>query len=281
MNDISVLCFLSVSETHSFSNTARDLQITQQAVSRHIQKLEEELGFSLLIRDHNMVTPSVAGSQFLQFIKKSTLERHAIENRLLAGRDTIHIGISELIGNIPPVRQSAAVYQKSHPEHTLIFYEINAVSADSMIRNGSLDSYIAPSYELELIHESGQYIKLTEDTLCIIQSSSTEAKHFHLTTSIGEQDDSIIIAREARLHHELGLNPHPIKIYPNYASVLLNVSIGNGVCFGWKNARMIDNPFLTICPTGKNTDIMMGIYSEERAPAIKHFADLIGDFCNE
>lgn len=51
MNELSVLCFLSVTDTHSFSNTARELKITQQAVSRHIQTLEEELGFPLLIRD--------------------------------------------------------------------------------------------------------------------------------------------------------------------------------------------------------------------------------------
>ena len=46
-NDVDV--FLSVSETQSFSISARQLGLTQSAVTKKIQRLENDLGVDLFI----------------------------------------------------------------------------------------------------------------------------------------------------------------------------------------------------------------------------------------
>ena len=47
--------FLQVAETLSFAKAARNLYISQSAVTQHIQSMEEEIGFPLLERDRNHV----------------------------------------------------------------------------------------------------------------------------------------------------------------------------------------------------------------------------------
>ena len=58
--------FLSVAANKSISKTAKQLHITQPTLSRQIQELEEELGVSLLIRDHHRIRLSPKGEVFAQ-----------------------------------------------------------------------------------------------------------------------------------------------------------------------------------------------------------------------
>ena len=48
ISEQKIRLFLSLSETLNFTETANQLFITQQAVSKHIAQLEADLGFQLL-----------------------------------------------------------------------------------------------------------------------------------------------------------------------------------------------------------------------------------------
>lgn len=56
--------FLEVAETRSFTRAAENLQLSQPALSRSIQKLEESLGVPLLVRKSRHVELSDAGQLF-------------------------------------------------------------------------------------------------------------------------------------------------------------------------------------------------------------------------
>ena len=58
--------FATVAAHGSFSRAARDLHLTQPAVSRQVQNLEEELGPALLRRTSNTVSLTAAGELFYQ-----------------------------------------------------------------------------------------------------------------------------------------------------------------------------------------------------------------------
>ena len=74
MNRLDVFCFISVARTLSFSTTARELMISQQAVSRHIRNLEEEIGYPLFLRNYQTVELTKAGEKLLDyFAKRDTL----------------------------------------------------------------------------------------------------------------------------------------------------------------------------------------------------------------
>lgn len=64
--DILTETFISISRTFSFSKTAEELGISQQAVSKNIARLESNLGFSLLNRNSHRVSLTPWGKQYLE-----------------------------------------------------------------------------------------------------------------------------------------------------------------------------------------------------------------------
>lgn len=65
MNTVQLECFLAVAEYLNFSKAAETVKITQPAVSRQIQTLEDELGVKLFVRTSKHVRLTRAGMQFL------------------------------------------------------------------------------------------------------------------------------------------------------------------------------------------------------------------------
>lgn len=277
MNELSVLCFLSVTDTHSFSNTARELKITQQAVSRHIQNLEEELGFPLLIRDQNFVTPTAAGIYLLNFFHDSNMRLQEIADKTAPVMNTvIRIGISDWIGNAFWIRQAALDFRRKYPEQSLFFYELNAKEAQELIDHQLLDCYLTTNYELEHILVPFTRIAVAETDLCLAVSSERETKNFHLCTAAGETEDLSVQARDLKLYTELGLSPKPLKLYPNNASVHLNASIGNGSCFAPACGQIMKNPHLTFDPLSRKVDLVFGVFQKDSPEVFSILAEMMG-----
>lgn len=277
MNELSVLCFLSVTDTHSFSNTARELKITQQAVSRHIQTLEEELGFPLLIRDQNFVTPTAAGTYLLRFFQDSNQRLQEIADKTAPTLNTIiRIGISDWIGNAFWIRQAALDFRKKYPEQTLFFYELNADEARDLIDHQLLDCYLTTNYELEHILVPFTKITIAQTALCLGVSSERKTKNFHLCTAAGEAEELSIQARDLKLYTELGLVPKPLKLYPNNASVHLNASIGNGSCFALACSQIVKNPHLTFQPLSRKVDLVLGVFQKSTPELFSILAEMMG-----
>ena len=61
--------FIEVAETNSFAKAASNLNLSQPALSRRIQKLEYELGTSLFDRTTRSVQLSYSGRNFLERAK--------------------------------------------------------------------------------------------------------------------------------------------------------------------------------------------------------------------
>ena len=59
--------FMEVAEEKSFSKAARNLHISQSAISRMIKSLEDELGIILFIRNAKTVEITSPGSSFLNY----------------------------------------------------------------------------------------------------------------------------------------------------------------------------------------------------------------------
>ena len=70
INEAAIRCFLTLCETLSFTETAKRLFMTQQAVSKYIVKLEEDLGFKLFIRTHHYVMMTKAGENYYELFRR-------------------------------------------------------------------------------------------------------------------------------------------------------------------------------------------------------------------
>lgn len=67
----SLKLFLDLARNRSFIRTAEQNHLSASALSRHIQRMEEELGQPLFLRDNRQVLLTEAGERFLLFAEKS------------------------------------------------------------------------------------------------------------------------------------------------------------------------------------------------------------------
>ena len=70
INETNIACFLSVAETLSFTESARRLYLTQQAVSKNVMQLENDCGLELLRRGSRSVTLTPAGERYRDLLQQ-------------------------------------------------------------------------------------------------------------------------------------------------------------------------------------------------------------------
>lgn len=83
MNDQQLKTLLKAVECGSFSKAEEDLFISKQAIKKQIDALEEELGFSLLVRTRQGVSPTPAGDEFCQGARQILSEMESITQRCM------------------------------------------------------------------------------------------------------------------------------------------------------------------------------------------------------
>ncbi|MCL2401990.1 MAG: LysR family transcriptional regulator, partial [Oscillospiraceae bacterium] len=111
MSIFQLLCFVTLSNTATFSEAAEKLYISQSSFSYNIQTIEKELGVSLVIREKGILALTEAGRAFLSYAKKIVEEyehlnellrdcKHSAENRVLFYTDPLNsYSYNELIAN--------------------------------------------------------------------------------------------------------------------------------------------------------------------------------------
>ena len=84
--------FVAVAEDLHFGRAAQRLYIAQPVLSRHIRKLELELGTDLLVRDSRHVELTAAGAQLLEEARELLSAAEAARRRLHAGAQVLTVG---------------------------------------------------------------------------------------------------------------------------------------------------------------------------------------------
>ncbi|MCD8212347.1 MAG: LysR family transcriptional regulator [Oscillospiraceae bacterium] len=91
LTETSIRCFLSLANTLNFTSTAKELYMSQQAVSQHISRLEEDLGFPLFIRTRRSVALTNGGKTMQEFWSKEMRE-YSLLKQLCQSRYASHCG---------------------------------------------------------------------------------------------------------------------------------------------------------------------------------------------
>jgi LysR family glycine cleavage system transcriptional activator len=73
---LSLRAFESTARHLSFTKAARELHVTQSAISRHVRSLEDELGRPLFVRMHRAVVLTDAGRKFAEDLGAGFLQIH-------------------------------------------------------------------------------------------------------------------------------------------------------------------------------------------------------------
>ncbi|BAL84501.1 putative LysR family transcriptional regulator [Selenomonas ruminantium subsp. lactilytica TAM6421] len=97
--------FMAVAESHHFTKAAKQLFVSQSALSQQINKLEEDLGVKLLDRISHPITLTPAGEEFYRCAQKIIADINHLELQMQHyARDnqgTLHIGVITGLGKLP------------------------------------------------------------------------------------------------------------------------------------------------------------------------------------
>ena len=133
--------FCATCRHHSITQAARELYVTQPAISSAIRELEKEFSINLFVRSKNHVTLTKEGELFyqkaqdmLRYIKESSSELYDL------GRQTppVRIGIPPLLSTVyfPDIYVE---FSKIHPEIHLELFEYGSIRAASLVNEEALD----------------------------------------------------------------------------------------------------------------------------------------------
>lgn len=144
--------FMAIANSRSLRSAAVSLGLTQPAISRSLQELEEELGVPLFERHARGVVLTPAGEKFLirAQIATQSIRRGFEEARQFQGdlRGTVSVSLSSaaVLGLLP---HAYPQFRKAWPAISVRFVEGQFPLIEQRLRDGELDFYIGPRPEKE------------------------------------------------------------------------------------------------------------------------------------
>jgi len=172
MDTQSMTYFVRIAELKSISRAAASLFISQQALSKALARLEDELGTTLFIRSREGVTLTESGIQFLSFSLSSLRRYDTFRDQLgrLRHTEADAVRFSYACGLLVQLSPSFLTdFMSSHPDTE--FY----------LRSHNDDKY--------------NRVRLQDDYSVVLSSLELESDQYELVYSV-ESDLTILMARE-------------------------------------------------------------------------------------
>jgi DNA-binding transcriptional LysR family regulator len=140
--DFRLHVFYTVSQKLSFTKAANELFITQPAVTKHINQLEQQLGVGLFKRNGNSITLTPAGQILVRYAQQIRQTYAALENELAGlqttANGTIRIGASTTVAQyvLPKI---LALFKAAHPSVHFTFTTGNSELIEQQVIAEKLD----------------------------------------------------------------------------------------------------------------------------------------------
>jgi LysR family transcriptional regulator, regulator of abg operon len=145
--------FITVVDTGSIRGAARQLNMSQPALTRALQQLEDELGVLLMDRSGRGVTPTAAGSAFLSRarVAEAELRKAAEEAKKIVGDGTrlLALGVSP-VGASLLLPELAITLQRLHPMTRIRILETTPSALLSLVRDEVMDLAVTQRTRIHL-----------------------------------------------------------------------------------------------------------------------------------
>ncbi|MCS3604832.1 LysR family positive regulator for ilvC [Buttiauxella sp. BIGb0471] len=138
--------FLHLAESRHFGRSARAMHVSPSTLSRQIQRLEDDLGQPLFLRDNRTVTLTEAGEQLKQFAQHTLLQyqqmRHTIgqEGPSLTGELHLFCSVTAAYSHLPPILDR---FRAEHPNVEIKLTTGDAADAVEKVDSDEADLAIA------------------------------------------------------------------------------------------------------------------------------------------
>jgi LysR family positive regulator for ilvC len=210
--------FLSVAELLHFGRASQACHLSPSALTRTIQRLEEQVGQPLLLRDNRSVKLSPAGEKFRNYARNTVQEWQSFSSQLkdeqpLSGTLSIYASITAVYSLLPNLLEA---YREAYPEVQLELRTGAAEQAVDRLQSGEIDLAVAA---LPDRHRSRiEFLPITTTPLVFIAPRGTAAE---LPTRYGVLDLSsapLVLPQTGLSRRRLNTLLKEQRITPNIAS---------------------------------------------------------------
>jgi LysR family positive regulator for ilvC len=141
MDTKAMRVFLSVADTLNFSRSSEILHMSLSAVSRTIQRLEEDLGQALLERDNRRVLLTHHGQQFREYAQKAVDDWQRLRQTLnaetaLAGEVSLYCSVTASYSVLAPILEA---YRVNHPAVAIMMHTGDQADGVARVISGQDD----------------------------------------------------------------------------------------------------------------------------------------------
>jgi LysR family transcriptional regulator, low CO2-responsive transcriptional regulator len=214
--------FSVLAKTGSFTQTARELHLTQSGISHSMKALETETGCRLLDRLGKKVVLTQAGEQLLQHAEKILSEMDSARESLAHlgkwGRGRLRLGASTTACQhvIPPVLRE---FKESFPAHAITIQPGDSPALVDALLHHRIDLALTLEYENE---PQLEFHPLFTDELCFIVSA------LHPWAQAGKVERSEIPRQNYIFYSKQSITFRLIEDYFRSEDMALNTAIEVG-----------------------------------------------------
>lgn len=284
--DIQMECFFNLAETLNFSETAKQLYISQQAVSKNISKLESKTGFPLFYRSPHKVQITPWGKKYLELNRQYLKDCQKLQEEYLEANNSFSV----LTLNQPDFEPVKRMHPFRIPEtdytaNIQLSFDTPAYGIERLLARETdilvtIDRFvqdlpglvIKPIFQLEaalLVSRKHPKYKPGADYLDFKNEAFIAGVP---SNNFFETRDSIM-----RDINSFGLEPRSIIIVSNAEKALEAVGRGEGIILGSVMARAPYESDIATVPTGIMNHIVC-VWNENLG---KSYSDAFADFLKE
>lgn len=230
--------FVVLADTGNYMEAADKLFLTQSSLTRHIQKLESDLGVTLFDRSTRHIELNKYGKLFLPYAEQiSQLQKGYTTtfcNELNRERGTIRIGAIPVMAQYH-ITDTLARFQQENRNLLLDIQEADSLKLTQMLRDEDID--FAVIRESDDASSSFNKIPITQDTLAALMPANHPlAKDEHIELRQLYRDSFLLLGRDTFMYslcvrecRSAGFEPHIAFTSNRVDNIIGLVSKGMGV----------------------------------------------------
>ena len=280
LNESSIRSFLVLAREGSYTKTARQLYLSQQAVSKQMAKLEEDLGCNLFRREQGKLTLTEAGQVYYDAF--SRMDAILEDAKRKAGQmddswgSNLVIGVLDAMILPPVVREANRCFRQLYPDVALS-YKNNTTGLRPWLEDGAVDVAYSIAHDCPAEDElvSIPILKVRE----VIAVCAEHPKATDDATYLDFRDEPVLYTP----HPEMDQEEQIRRILPeefegarmvakdDFMASSVAVEQMQGVMFLHEGTRLDENRSIRFYPTGRTSSIVLAYPAAMRKRCAKKY----------
>ena len=191
--DLKAISLLKVAEYENFTKAAKELCISQPAISNHIKAVEEELGFKIFERGTSGIHLTEKGAIVIKYISQMNSIAESLKQALASDKlsaTALRVGITHTVESSLVVDAIAKYLNKSTPGVSIRITSGTSKSLYKQLKNGEIDFIIMEgSYNDPDLNN----VMLGTDSLVLVTSPSNHLASKNTVTLDEMKEESLIM----------------------------------------------------------------------------------------